>query len=150
MKDMMKDIWMVLGPLIIFFVFTFMYETCKERERNERESELFEVYHSDEQVALIIESAKEIKVGSKAILPDYGWVDVINQGENIPYDSCVVCQGRIISVLEIQGKDLVVAYEMPVQTHGTMCPDGTQFIVSKADFATMTEKYLQNIEQANP
>ena len=93
-------------------------------------------------------------IGSHAVIPEWHWVKMVNKeaitqrfsnGNGLLYygDTCGVEFGGEITVLKIQGENLLVNYSPPGEPMGTPCPKNTRFIVSTADFATMTERYWQ-------
>lgn len=110
---------------------------------------------------LMNKSASTITVGSQAVIPGWKWVQVVN-GEPVTQrfsngsrqlvagETCGVEFGGLITVVEIRGEGLLVEYTAPGNPVGTPCSAGVRFIVSKADFAAMTEQYaaIRNAVQA--
>jgi len=93
-----------------------------------------------------------IRIGSKAIIPDWQWVQNINsirqRFSNGTYilqagETCGVEFGGFITVVGIRsGNNLLVEYTAPGNPEGTPCPSGTRFIISRPEFMNMTRQYV--------
>ena len=96
------------------------------------------------------------KVGDQAIVPEWGWVEIINR-EPVMQGNYELSQGEIcgiefggnVTVIEILARgELVVRYEAPRTPIGTPCPSGVLFAVSEGKFGAMTAQYHKAVDTA--
>ena len=95
---------------------------------------------------------QEIRNGSEVTVLNWKWVEVkntqpIKNGNNtfIPGAQCGVEVGGVVTVVKIDGNDLVVRYSIggPRQntTYGTLCPTGVFFSTTRESFSRMLTEY---------
>lgn len=97
-------------------------------------------------------AGQDIKKGDRATVPNWQWVDVVNQEpvvQNfsnarrvIAYgEKCGIEYGGTAVAVATQGNDVLIRYTSPGQPMGTPCPTGVAFFLPKAEFSAMTAKY---------
>lgn len=111
---------------------------------------MFLLMNQSEQTAYIHEiptNSATIQVGSEAVIPNKRWVKVVEslfiQWFSGSSSKCVVEFGNTITVKEIRSDNLLVEYTTPWNHGGALCQSGVQFIVSKSNFATMSDQYAE-------
>ena len=91
----------------------------------------------------------DIKKGDTARVPGWERVDVKNldsvrSGNNRWFsygDTCGIQRGGIATVVGIDGNRVFVRYSIGGTMHGTPCPSGVVFFLSKERFSKMTAEY---------
>jgi len=90
-----------------------------------------------------------VNVGDTAVIPEWTWITVQNLDEiksgNGGFffgEKCGIKENQTISVVAIDGDDVLVRYNLPYPAYGSPCPDGTLFFVSKTLFLGLTDQYL--------
>lgn len=103
-------------------------------------SVLFAVYHQH-----------DVKKGEIAIVPSFGWVEVLNEStvysgntEFIRGEFCSIQRGGTVIVIEVEADSVLARYDTPFhkQEYGAPCPCGIVFRLSKERFSQMTREFL--------
>ena len=92
--------------------------------------------------------AQDIKKGDEAKVPIWEWVNVKNPNpvksgnSTFSYDDfCGIQYGGTVTMVGIEGDNLLVRYSIDGTQYGTPCPDGALFFITKERFSKMTDEY---------
>jgi len=105
----------------------------------------------------VLADDSSLSVGDRAVVPDWKWVNVINEdpveqvfsngySELNKGDNCGVETGGIIEILDFpNATNAIVKYQSPGIPRGTPCPSGVVFEIDTKEFAGLTGAFTNKM-----